>query len=336
MTTGSSLSLCHSVPSDASPAPPALAASAVYSATLVRSTCGTKYSGSALSSTTTWMSRPDSSTPNSSTRSRTSSGPIRFIGGASITTLSTPGSAGATRSVRYPSVIAGLLRTRAGPGKGSLSGQQRIAPVEDPGGCPSVRFPGRGAQGPPEDRQGPAAPWAAQGSHGGDRSRGPRSLMATGPKKPGGIADTASERDPEGRNEERKTTRARRCGELRCPQCSAVSVAAAVLAAGAGGAVAAPASGGANPIVRIDGGLSRGASAAGVNSFLGLPYAAPPTGNLRWRPRSPRRPGQESGTRRSSGRAARRHDGQPVPAARAVSEDCLYLNVYTPTLRSRQ
>ena len=41
-TTGSSLSLCHSMPSDASPGPPALAASAVYPATLVRSTCGTK------------------------------------------------------------------------------------------------------------------------------------------------------------------------------------------------------------------------------------------------------------------------------------------------------
>ena len=41
-TTGSSLSLCHNMPSDASSGPPALAASAVYSATLVRSTCGTK------------------------------------------------------------------------------------------------------------------------------------------------------------------------------------------------------------------------------------------------------------------------------------------------------
>jgi hypothetical protein len=100
-TTGISLSLCHNIPSDASSGPPAFAASAVYSATLVRSTCGTKYSGSALSSTTTRTSWPASDSPNNLTRSRTSSGPTRFIGGASITTFSTPTSPGATRSVLY-------------------------------------------------------------------------------------------------------------------------------------------------------------------------------------------------------------------------------------------
>ena len=84
-----------------------------------------------------------------------------------------------------------------------------------------------------------------------------------------------------------KTTRARRARRAALSAVSAVSVAAAVLAASAGGAVASPASGGANPIVRIDGGLIRGASATGVNSFLGLPYAAPPTGKLRWRPPQP-------------------------------------------------
>jgi carboxylesterase type B len=67
------------------------------------------------------------------------------------------------------------------------------------------------------------------------------------------------------------TTRARRARRAALSAVSAVSVAAAVLAASAGGAVASPASGGANPIVRIDGGLIRGASATGVNSFLGLP-----------------------------------------------------------------
>jgi len=84
-----------------------------------------------------------------------------------------------------------------------------------------------------------------------------------------------------------KTTRARRVRRAALFAVSAVSVAATVLTAGAGSAVASSASGGVNPIVRVDGGLIRGASVAGVYSFRGLPYAAPPTGNLRWRPPQP-------------------------------------------------
>ena len=84
-----------------------------------------------------------------------------------------------------------------------------------------------------------------------------------------------------------KTIRKRRVRRAAWSAVSAVSVAAAALAASAGGAVASPASGGANPIVRTDDGLVRGAGVAGVNSFLGLPYATPPTGNLRWRPPQP-------------------------------------------------
>ena len=138
-----------------------------------------------------------------------------------------------------------------------------------------------------------------------------------------------------------KTTRARRLRRAALFAALAVSVAAAVVTAGAGNAVASPASGSANPVVRIDGGLVRGAGAAGVNSFLGLPYAAPPTGNLRWRPPQPPASWKGSGTRRSSRRAARRHRrgnrssrpgrqrGLPVPerlhpdaAAAAVTGRC--------------
>src|SRR5689334_1056034 len=39
----------------------------------------------------------------------------------------------------------------------------------------------------------------------------------------------------------------------------------------------------ASPVVRIDGGAVRGAALSAVDEFLGLPYAAPPTGALRWR-----------------------------------------------------
>jgi len=131
------------------------------------------------------------------------------------------------------------------------------------------------------------------------------------------------------------TTRARRVRRAALSAVSAVSVAAAVLAASAGGAVASPASGGANPVVRIDSGLIGGASAAGVNSFLGLPYAAPPTGKLRWRPPQPA--SSWSGVRDAT------HFGASCPQALTanpflppgtISEDCLNLNVYTPTLRS--
>ena len=131
------------------------------------------------------------------------------------------------------------------------------------------------------------------------------------------------------------TTRARRVRRAALSAVSAVSVAAAVLAASAGGAVASPASGGANPIVRIDDGLIRGASATGVNSFLGLPYAAPPTGNLRWRPPQPAP--SWSGVRDATQFGAscpQALAGNPFLPPGTISEDCLYLNVYTPTLRS--
>src|ERR1700730_16682309 len=131
------------------------------------------------------------------------------------------------------------------------------------------------------------------------------------------------------------TTRARRVRRAALSAVSAVSVAAAVLAASAGGAVASPASGGANPVVRIDSGLVGGSTAAGFNSFLGLPDAAPPTGKLRWRPPQPA--SSWSGVRDAT------HFGASCPQALTanpflppgtISEDCLNLNVYTPTLRS--
>ena len=132
-----------------------------------------------------------------------------------------------------------------------------------------------------------------------------------------------------------KTTRARRVRRAALSAVSAVSVAAAVLAASAGGAIASPASGGANPIVRIDDGLIRGGSATGVDSFLGLPYAAPPRGNLRWRPPQPAsswtgvRDATQFGA--SCPQALTRN---PFLPPGTISEDCLYLNVYTPPVSS--
>jgi para-nitrobenzyl esterase len=112
---------------------------------------------------------------------------------------------------------------------------------------------------------------------------------------------------------------------------SAVSVAATVLVAGVGGAAASPASGGANPIVHINGGLVRGVGAGPVSSFLGLPYAAPPTGNLRWRPPQPASSwsGVRDATQFGAG-CPQAQTGNPFLPPGPISEDCLYLNVYTP------
>ena len=87
--------------------------------------------------------------------------------------------------------------------------------------------------------------------------------------------------------------------------------------------------------MRTDGGLVSGASAAGVYSFKGLPYAAPPTGNLRWRPPQPA--SSWSGVRDATQFGASCPQAltqNPFLPPGTISENCLYLNVYTPTLRS--
>ncbi|KAI0860537.1 alpha/beta-hydrolase [Xylaria cubensis] len=86
--------------------------------------------------------------------------------------------------------------------------------------------------------------------------------------------------------------------------------------------------------VAVESGLISGAQTSdGTRSFLGIPYAAPPVGDLRWR--APQQPlpwsGVRSGDKFSSGCI------QPQAPADSLynnegtefSEDCLYLNVYT-------
>ena len=55
----------------------------------------------------------------------------------------------------------------------------------------------------------------------------------------------------------------------------------------------------AQPVVTIETGKLQGAVADGVVSFKGIPYAAPPVGNLRWRPPQPA--ANWSGVRQASG-----------------------------------
>ena len=82
-------------------------------------------------------------------------------------------------------------------------------------------------------------------------------------------------------------------------------------------------------------GAVRGAAVAGGYVFRGLPYAAPPIGSLRWRP--PQREASWRGIRDAtrSRRAARRPRAPFAPPG-PFTEDCLYLNVSTPTLQPRR
>jgi para-nitrobenzyl esterase len=106
-------------------------------------------------------------------------------------------------------------------------------------------------------------------------------------------------------------------------------------AAGAtGGATAATSGSGAAPIVTTTDGAVRGTAGTGGEAFLGLPYAAPPTGNLRWRPPQP--PAHWRGVRDVTSFAPscpQNPSGNPFLPPGLMSEDCLYLNVYTPAPR---
>lgn len=81
--------------------------------------------------------------------------------------------------------------------------------------------------------------------------------------------------------------------------------------------------------VHVATGDLQGKVVGGVDEFLGIPYAAPPVGDLRWRP--PAAPASWSGTRHVT--AFANSCAQPsrgIFAAPSNTEDCLYLNVFTP------
>ena len=80
--------------------------------------------------------------------------------------------------------------------------------------------------------------------------------------------------------------------------------------------------------VTVADGKLRGSQAGQTNQYLGIPYAAPPVGPLRWRPPQP--PAPWTGIRAATKFAP--HCAQPagVFGRASMSENCLYLNVFTP------
>jgi para-nitrobenzyl esterase len=89
---------------------------------------------------------------------------------------------------------------------------------------------------------------------------------------------------------------------------------------------------------KVAGGELQGVAANGVVSFKGIPFAAPPVGDLRWRKPQPAAAWQ--GVREAHAFAASCMQDpamlQIQQAPPAMGEDCLYLNVWTPAKSARE
>jgi len=94
-----------------------------------------------------------------------------------------------------------------------------------------------------------------------------------------------------------------------------------------------------NPIVRIESGRVQGVIQDGsptLKIFRGIPFAAPPVGNLRWREPQPVKPW--TGVRQAT-QFGPRCMQQPLFSdmmfrSPTLGEDCLYLNIWTPVGRA--
>ena len=84
-------------------------------------------------------------------------------------------------------------------------------------------------------------------------------------------------------------------------------------------------------IVSVTGGRVEGVMADGVASFEGIPFAAAPVGQLRWRAPQPVKPwtGIKAADHFAPGCIQKPDIAKIFGAPPAVSEDCLYLNVWT-------
>src|SRR6202451_572357 len=89
-------------------------------------------------------------------------------------------------------------------------------------------------------------------------------------------------------------------------------------------------------LVKIDSGTVEGKQQGAIRAFLGIPYAAPPVGDLRWKPPAPAakwngvRSAKEFGAHCMQGKV---YGDMTFPDG-GNSEDCLTLNVWTPAKKA--
>jgi para-nitrobenzyl esterase len=89
--------------------------------------------------------------------------------------------------------------------------------------------------------------------------------------------------------------------------------------------------------VRVAQGQLEGSEESGMRVFRGIPFAAPPVGALRWR--EPQPPASWSGIRRADQFGPACAQGRVEADGKlgaGISEDCLYLNVWTPAKKAEK
>lgn len=86
------------------------------------------------------------------------------------------------------------------------------------------------------------------------------------------------------------------------------------------------------PEVKIISGIVRGVTEGDISIFKGIPFAAPPVGEFRWRPPQPVTPweGVRDASEFGPNCAQTGWGAAPGTIQKGSSEDCLYLNVWTP------
>jgi para-nitrobenzyl esterase len=85
--------------------------------------------------------------------------------------------------------------------------------------------------------------------------------------------------------------------------------------------------------VKVEGGLLPGTSENGLNVYRGIPFAAPPVGDLRWR--APQPAAKREGVKPADKFGPRCYQGGRGAPGVETSEDCLYLNVWAPAKSAR-
>ncbi|MEJ2110275.1 MAG: carboxylesterase family protein [Acidobacteriota bacterium] len=84
-----------------------------------------------------------------------------------------------------------------------------------------------------------------------------------------------------------------------------------------------------NNAVEVTGGTIEGVEQEGILSYKGIPFAAPPVGDLRWKAPEPAKPWTGIRNADAIGPACMQASGA-MGNTSPVGEDCLYLNVWTP------